>query len=108
MAEIGVQKTTARPSIKTAAAKSARRGGCVPSYAHVLGLVQDDESRSALLDEFRRLGGQRDRWATADWVAMAAALTRVEDAWEMGYPRRDRSSLGTARRQLEDATVNVR
>lgn len=98
------RKPTTQSSIKTATAKPSRRRGRVPGYAHVLGLVQDDESRSLALEVFRRGGGQRDRWTSSDWAAMAEGITRVEDMWELNYPRRDRTPLRNARRALEDAT----
>jgi hypothetical protein len=92
---------------KHATHKASKRRRSVPEYAKLLALVPDDESRSLALGRFKDSGGNRDRWAGPDWLAMASALTRVEDLWEMKYPRRDRLPLRDARRALEDATDNV-
>ena len=52
---------------------------------------------------FRERGGSSSRWARRDWVAMADAVTRLEDWLELERPRVDRTALRTVRRQLEDA-----
>jgi len=62
-----------------------------------LGRARDD-----VLGRFRAQGCDADRWERRDRVAMSEALTRVEDALELGHPRwAEREALRGVRRGLE-------
>lgn len=61
--------------------------------------------RDFVLAEFRRLGGDRDRWESRDIYYMCASVTRCEDIIELRTQckNRDRArlTLKKIRRQLE-------
>lgn len=71
------------------------------SYAQVLGALEDDGARRIALAVFAKLGGNRDRWAAKDRVAMVDALSRAEDCLELGRPKTDRTGIRAVRRELE-------
>ena len=74
------------------------------TYSAVLRSLDDDaQVRSDVTRMFKALGGDRDRWARRDKLAMADALTRVEDALEIARPRYDRARIKAVRRALEMA-----
>jgi len=54
------------------------------------------------MDRFRASGGNRDRWAPRDRLAMADAITHTEDWLELEHPGwGERAALATMRRALE-------
>ncbi len=72
------------------------------SVARMLGeLPHDLEARAHA--RFRALGGDGQRWQKRDVIAMADALTRIEDVCEAGRPRVDRAPIRDVRRALEGA-----
>lgn len=76
-----------------------------PSLAAVYAALGTD--RLPTLAAARALGCDLDRWRRQDWLALAAAITALEDAVEGGREcaSRDarRAELRTVRRALEDA-----
>ncbi len=92
-----------------AKAPSQKQG--VPEYRRIVSLL--GETRDSVLARFRTNGGSPDRWSRTDWLAMAEALSRAEDALELRFLRQRRKqtgllalrlSLRDARRTLETAS----
>jgi hypothetical protein len=90
------------PSIKTGTRKVTRTGGSVVKYADVVRVLGRDETRCQVMERFRASGGNRDRWAASDRLAMASALTQTEDWLELEHPGSvERAALSRIRRALE-------
>lgn len=65
--------------------------------------------KAAVIDRFRRKGGDLDRWSVADAQTMADALAYGEDMLEeasRGRYTAHRAELRAIRRRLEQAVLN--
>lgn len=93
---------TSPTQAKTAAEKTTRPRGGVPSYSAVLRALPRDETRSFALGRFVSLGGDRNQWRASDRGTMAEALIRTEDWLEIEHPAwAERAAIRQVRRLLE-------
>lgn len=75
-----------------------------PTFSQVASVLRSlpDDLESAVHVRFRASGSSA-RWLRPDWLAIADAITRVEDRLELKRPRFDRTAIRDLRRSLEDA-----
>lgn len=80
-------------------------------YVDVLAALEAfDDDRREVLARFKAAGGSADRWGRSDRVAMADALSRVEDLAELRarcHWTAVRAALRQVRRRLEDEPRSV-
>ncbi len=100
MSEIAPSRTAAN----LGAHKTPRRLGPPLAWREVLGALQQDETRQAVVALYRQSGFQADDFGGRKArVAMVEILVSTEDALELEHPGRrvERDAIKAVRRRLE-------